>query len=105
MEETQPNGSRDLRDLFRSNSGRDELNLAEFPITLLRDRVPDGCKTLVFEDKVFDQQAGEIVTPKLTATGSNAPGVPTAVDDEVFVALHQLTKLSGSRKSKALFIR
>ena len=31
--------------------GRDEMNLAEFPITLLADRVPEGCKTLVFEDR------------------------------------------------------
>ncbi|MBV8380997.1 MAG: hypothetical protein JOZ63_00220 [Planctomycetaceae bacterium] len=31
--------------------GRDEMNLAEFPITLLTDYPPEGCKTLVFEDR------------------------------------------------------
>jgi hypothetical protein len=31
--------------------GRDEMNLAEYPITLLTERVPQGCKTLVFEDQ------------------------------------------------------
>ena len=56
--------SGNIEELFRSNGGRDELNLAEFPITLLSDRVPKGCKTLVFEDKVFDRQHGEVVTPE-----------------------------------------
>jgi hypothetical protein len=31
--------------------GRDEMNLAEYPITLLTERVPPGCKTMVFEDQ------------------------------------------------------
>ena len=31
---------------------KDELNLAEFPIAALTDRVPDGQTTLVFEDKL-----------------------------------------------------
>lgn len=78
--------ARPMRELFRPNAGRDELNLAEFPITLLSDRVPKGCKTLVFEDKVFDQQNGELVSRKVTVTGSDAYGLPTAVDDEILVA-------------------
>jgi hypothetical protein len=95
MEPSQPAQARNIEELFRSNGGRDELNLAEFPITLLSDRVPKGCKTLVFEDTVFDRQHGEVVTRKLTVTGSDAYGLPTAIDDEVLVALLQLTKLDG----------
>src|SRR5579884_3759312 len=105
MEETQSSENRALRELFRTNGGRDELNLAEFPITLLSDRVPDGCKTLIFEDKVFDQQAGEMVIRKVTVTGSDAYGLPTAVDDEILVALLQLTKLDGFRDPKVHFSR
>jgi hypothetical protein len=75
--------------------GRDELNLAEFPITLLTDRVPQGCKTLAFEDSVYDQQAGEMIRRKVTITGSDAYGLPTAADDEVLVALLQLTRLGN----------
>jgi hypothetical protein len=105
MEETQSSENRALRELFRTNGGRDELNLAEFPITLLSDRVPDGCKTLTFEDKVFDQQAGEMVIRKVTVTGSDAFGLPTAVDDEILVALLQLTKLDGFRDPKVHFSR
>ena len=38
----------DVRELARL-IGRDEMNLAEFPITLLADRVPDGLKTIEFQ--------------------------------------------------------
>jgi hypothetical protein len=97
--------TRQMRELFRPNAGRDELNLAEFPITLLADRVPKGCKTLVFEDKVFDQQNGELVPRKVTITGSDAYGLPTAVDDEVLVALLQLTKLDSFKDPRVRFTR
>ena len=98
--------TRSMRELFRPNGGRDELNLAEFPITLLADRVPKGCgKTLVFEDKIFDQQNSELVSRKVTVTGSDAYGLPTAVDDEVLVALLQLTKLDGFKDPKVQFTR
>lgn len=62
------------------------MNLAEFPITLLADRAPQGQKTLVFRD-------GE---QTLTVTGSDAYGLPTAVDADVVVALIQLTKRANN---------
>jgi hypothetical protein len=63
--------------------GRDEMNLAEFPITLLTERVPPGIKTMVFEDR----------HGKLTVVGSDDLGLPTALDSDVIVGLIQLTKL------------
>jgi Replication initiator protein A len=66
-----------------SRIGRDEMNLAEFPIALLADRVPRGQKTLYFEDR----------HGRLTVTGSDAYGLPTATDTDVIVALIYLTKL------------
>jgi Replication initiator protein A len=63
--------------------GRDEMNLAEYPITLLTERVPPGIKTLVFEDR----------HGTLTVSGSDAYGLPAAPDSDVIVALIQLTKL------------
>ena len=86
----------DPREALRTTGGRDELNLAEFPITLLADRIPAGCKTLEFEDALFDQQANALVTRRLTITGSDRHGLPTAVDDEILVALIQLTKLGNN---------
>jgi hypothetical protein len=62
--------------------GRDEMNLAEFPISLLADRVQAGQKTLYFEDE----------HGRLTVTGSDAYGLPTANDTDVIVALIYLTK-------------
>ena len=63
-------------------AGRDELNLAEFPIALVADRAPRGQKTLYFEDR----------HGRLTVTGSDAYGLPTAADADVIVALLYLTK-------------
>jgi hypothetical protein len=68
--------------------GRDEMNLAEFPIALLADRAPDGQKTLYFED-----QHG-----RLTITASDAYGLPTAIDTDVIVSLIYLTKLRNEFK-------
>ena len=62
--------------------GRDEMNLAEFPIALLADRTQAGQKTLYFEDE----------HGRLTVTGSDAYGLPTATDTDVIVALIYLTK-------------
>jgi hypothetical protein len=79
--------------ILQPNGGRDELNLAEFPITLLADRVPDGCTEITFEDEVYDHQAGEKIKRRLTVKGDKEYGLPTAIDDEVLFALIQITKL------------
>jgi hypothetical protein len=62
------------------------MNLAEFPITLLTDQPLTGVKTLVFKDR----------HGKLTVSGSDAYGLPTAPDGDVIVALIQLTKLRNN---------
>jgi Replication initiator protein A len=66
--------------------GRDEMNLAEFPIALLADRASTGQKTLYFEDE----------HGRLTVTGSDAYGLPTAIDTDVIVTLLYLTKLRNN---------
>ena len=68
-----------------SSQGRDEMNLAEFPITVLADRAPRGARTLIFR----------VDHGQLTITGSDAYGLPTAPDADVIVALIQLTKLKN----------
>ena len=62
--------------------GRDEMNLAEFPIAALTDYVPKGQNTIRFGD----------ASGNLMITGSDAYGLPTAADADVIVALIQLTK-------------
>ncbi len=74
------------------NFGRDELNLAEFPLAALASRLPPGQKTLVFQDVIRDQATGQNITRRLTVTASDRYGLPTSVDDDVIVGLIQLTK-------------
>ena len=70
---------------------KDELNLAEFPIAALTDRIPDGQTTLVFEDRLERRDSTSIVR-RLTIMGTHKHGLPTSLDDEVLVGLIQLTK-------------
>jgi hypothetical protein len=72
--------------------GRDELNLAEFPLAALADRAPKGQKTLVFEDTVWDKRAQQRVVRRLTISASDSYGLPTAIDDEVILGLVQLSR-------------
>ncbi|MDG3008114.1 replication initiator protein A [Paludisphaera mucosa] len=70
---------------------KDELNLAEFPIAALTDRVPDGQTTLVFEDRLELRDSPPIIR-RLTIMGTHKHGLPTSLDDEVLVGLIQVTK-------------
>ena len=57
--------------------GRDEMNLAEFPITLLTDRVPKDQKEAIYQDEIFDERTDLTLTRKLTITAGNY-GLTTA---------------------------
>jgi hypothetical protein len=83
-------------------SGKDEMNLAEFPITLLSERVPRGQKTIEFEDCFYDDGTGKVITRKVTITGSDRYGLPTAKDDEVILGLIQLTKMVNGFASRTV---
>lgn len=85
--------------------GRDELNLAEFPLCALAHRVRPEQKTLQFQDRIRDGNCGESVTRQLTVSGSDAYGLPTALDDEVLLALIQLTRQRGFADRKVPFTR
>ena len=85
----QPQTGQQAVTLDVSVHGRDEMNLAEFPITVLADRAPKGAKTLIFRAS----------QGQLTITGSDAFGLPTALDADVIVALIQLTKLKTDFKN------
>lgn len=80
--------------------GRDEMNLIEFPLAAIAERLPPETKQLVFEST-----AGDGTIRRLTISGSSAFGLPTAKDDEVLVALMQLAKLQGFRSEKVAFSR
>lgn len=85
--------------------GRDELNLAEFPLSLISKRSEDDAKVLVFEDQIWDSGSKKLVTRKVTISGSADCGLPNAADEEVLLALIQITKLQGFRNKKVFFSR
>jgi plasmid replication initiation protein len=88
-----------------SREGRDELNLAEFPIASLSSRPATEQKTLHFEDRIWDKGLGRHVTRKLTITASDHFGLPTALDDEVVLGLIQLTRQNDFRDKRVFFSR
>jgi hypothetical protein len=92
-----------LRRVDRLNVGRDDMNLAEFPLASLDDRLPKDQKTLVFEDQI--RVKGEHVTRRLTISASDKYGLPTALDDEVIVGLIQLTRHKGFAEKRVEFTR
>lgn len=81
--------------------GRDEMNLAEFPITLLTDRVPKDQKEAIYQDEIFDERTGLTLTRKLTISAGNH-GLTTAADDEVILSFIQLTKQKNNFTDRKL---
>lgn len=85
--------------------GRDEMNLAEFPLSVIGKRSPGELKTLHFEDEVWDRSLEKYVPRKLTITGSDLLGLPNSLDDEVLLGCLQLTKVAGFSERKVRFTR
>jgi hypothetical protein len=85
--------------------GRDEMNLAEFPLAMLADRVPAGCKTLVFEDRIEDKSQGQHIVRRLTISACDKFGLPTALDDEVILGLVQLSQADDFTNREVPFSR
>ena len=86
-------------------SGVDELNLAEFPLAAVSDRFLDGAKTVVFEDTVFCQEKKLHLPRRLTISGSDRYGLPTAKDDDVLLACIQISRLSDFASPEVQFSR
>lgn len=85
--------------------GRDELNLAEFPLSLISKKASDDVKVLIFEDSVYDRENKITVNRKVTISGSADCGLPSAADEEVLLALIQVTKQQGFKSKKVHFSR
>lgn len=82
--------------------GADELNLAEFPLASLSDRVAPDQKTLRFEDRIFDEGQNREVHRRLEISGSDAYGLPRPVDSDVLLVLIRLAQLRGGFHSREL---
>lgn len=83
---------------------RDEMNLAEFPLTVLSKRADPSIKTLEFSDTVKGKN-GDVINRKWIITGADKFGLPTSSDDEVLLGLLKLTADDGLRSPKVHFTR
>jgi hypothetical protein len=71
--------------------GRDEMNLCEFPFTIVGRTVPPGQKTFQVQDTIRGKEDNEI-TRVWTVTGSDLWGLPTIIEEHVYVALMEITR-------------
>lgn len=83
---------------------RDEMNLAEFPLTVLSTRANPSVKTLEFGDTVRSKN-GEVISRRWIITGADKFGLPTASDDEVLLGLLKLTVSTSFESRKIYFTR
>jgi hypothetical protein len=83
---------------------RDEMNLAEFPLTVLSKRADPSVKTLEFSDYVKGKN-GELINRQWIITGADKFGLPTSSDDEVLLGLLKLTANDGLRNRRVHFTR
>jgi hypothetical protein len=87
----------------RMETGRDEMNFAEFPLAALTNRPQTGNGSLVFEDSVQDKSLGGPVKRRLVVSPSVEYGLPASLDDEVILGLVQLSKAGGFCDRKLAF--
>jgi hypothetical protein len=81
----------------RYHDGRDEMNLADFPISVLQRQQPhdaDGQKldTIVYESSRLDPASRQRVTQRVTLQSSAREGLPTPADEHVILALLYVAK-------------
>lgn len=76
----------DERDDAPRSLTKDELNLAELPVSLACHRAPKGRDSIQLSEEVLDK-SGRLVRREWTVTGSSRYGLPLAIDDEVLLGL------------------
>ena len=91
--------SRTILSSFNPSMAKDEMNLCEFPLATLGKKPPQGVKTLEFHDQAWDIAAQCYVKQKRTIVGSDKYGLPRWFDDDVLLALLQLSKLQSDFQS------
>lgn len=83
---------------------RDEMNLVEFPISVLSKRTDSRIKTLEFTDFVTSKN-GDNIERQWIITGADKFGLPTSSDDEVLLGLLKLSVDTGLSERKIYFTR
>jgi plasmid replication initiation protein len=83
----------------RYQDGRDEMNLADFPISVLQRQQPSDASgqkldTIVYESSRLDPASRQRVTQRVTLQSSSREGLPTPADEHVILALLYVAKHS-----------
>ena len=78
--------------------GKDEMNLAELPIAVVAEAARAGQLTLHFSDTIPDKASGRLLDRSVTVHGTEEWGLPAAHDDDVMVALLQISHRSNWAK-------
>jgi len=87
-----------------SLSGKDEMNLAEYPITLLSHRHPTKVKTIEITDTITGED-GKLVKREWIVTGADRYGLPLAIDNDVLMAILAIGKERNYDSPKIHFSR
>lgn len=74
--------------------GRDEMNLAEFPMALLAHRAPPGQKTMHFHKTIRGPDSRPLEQHWII-TATDEFGLPVAGDEELYLALLDLSRRQG----------
>jgi len=83
----------------RYQDGRDEMNLADFPISVLQRQQPSDANgqkldTIVYESSRLDPATRRRLTQRVTLQSSSRDGMPTPADEHVILALLYVAKHS-----------
>lgn len=81
-----------------SVSAKYELNLAEFPVTLLSQSVPEGKEKIVYSDEIMVN--GKTVERTWTVTGRSDHGLPTGSALDVLFEIINLWKEQGFKRKR-----
>lgn len=84
--------------------GKDEMNLVEYPITLLSKRHESKTKTIEFSDTITGD-GGRLIKREWIVTGSDKYGLPLAQDNDVLLAIMAIGKEQDFQSRKILFSR
>ena len=83
---------------------KEEMNLVEFPFTLLSHRISKDQKTFEVSQKVRSRN-GRLINQRWIVTGSDKFGLPLATDNDIYLALMQIYKEDDFKDRKVYFTR
>jgi hypothetical protein len=92
----------DDRESPRPSLTKDELNLAELPVSLSCHRAPKGRHSIHLTEESLDK-SGRLVRREWTVSGSSRYGLPLATDDEVLLGLAYFLRQSDFEQRQVHF--